>query len=110
MDERPQDTQELVHEDTQGLHFGEWVIGPPLQLGIELSEVLILMDQSQTRVVEHGAQTRSALVRHGGLAALLLAGIVGSRLDPCQFNPLGGRMVTVGITDFRQKEGSGNSV
>ena len=29
MDESPQDMQEFVHEYTQGLHFGERVIGPP---------------------------------------------------------------------------------
>jgi hypothetical protein len=43
VNEGPQDMQELVHEDTQGLHFGEWVIGPPLQMRIELSEVVILL-------------------------------------------------------------------
>ena len=47
--------QELVHEDTQGLHFGERVILPPLQMGIQLSEVVILMNQSQAGEVEHGA-------------------------------------------------------
>ena len=46
VDEHPQDVQELVHEHAQGLHFGKWVIGPLLQMGIELSEVLILLDQS----------------------------------------------------------------
>ena len=102
--------QELVHEHTQGLHFGEWVIGPPLQLRIKLSEVLVLMDQSQAGVVEHSAQTRSALMRHGSFGTLLLAGIVGSGLDAGQFDPLGRRMVAVGITDFGQKEGHRNRV
>ena len=46
VNESPQDMQELVHEDTQGLHFGEGVIGSPLQMRIELSEVVILMNQS----------------------------------------------------------------
>jgi len=38
--------QELVHEHAQGLHFGEGVVLPPLQMSIELSEVFILVDQA----------------------------------------------------------------
>lgn len=30
--------QQFVHEHTQGLHFGERVVFPPLQIGIELCE------------------------------------------------------------------------
>ena len=66
MNERPQDMQEFVHEYTQGLHFGEWVIGPPLQLSIQVSEIVILMNQSQTSVVEQGAQTGTTMMGHGG--------------------------------------------
>ena len=35
VNEGPQNMQELVHKNTQGLHFGERVIGSPLQMGIE---------------------------------------------------------------------------
>ena len=108
VDERPQDMQELVHEDTQGLHFGEWVIGPPLQMSIELSEVVILLDQAQAGEVEHGAQTGATLMGHGGLTALLLAGSIGGGLDPGQLDPLSSSLVAIGITDFRQKDGCGN--
>jgi hypothetical protein len=93
--------QELVHEHAEGLHFGERVILPPLQMGIQLSEVVILMNQSQAGEVEHGAQTGAALVRHGSQTALLLAGSIRSRLDPSQLDPLSGRMITIGIAHFR---------
>ena len=53
MNERPQDMQELVHEDSQGLHFGEWVILPPLQMSIDLSKMLIEPDHAQAGEVEH---------------------------------------------------------
>ena len=66
VDERPQDMQEFVHEHTQGLHFGERINRPPLQMGVEVSEMVVLVNQSQAGVVEHGSQTWTALMRHGG--------------------------------------------
>jgi len=110
MNERPQDMQELVHEDTQGLHFGKWVILPPLQIGIDLSEVLIEPDHAQAGEKEHRAQAGATLMRHGGLAALFLARDVGGRLDPGQLDPLSSCLVTFGIAHFRQKDGCGNSL
>jgi hypothetical protein len=47
--------QEFVHEDTQGLHFSERVILPPLQMRIDLSEMVILLEHSQAGEVEHRA-------------------------------------------------------
>lgn len=44
LNEGPQDMQEFIHQDAQGLHLGERVIGPPLQLGIKLSEARIVLD------------------------------------------------------------------
>ena len=82
VNESPQDMQELIREDTQGLHLSEWVIQPPLQLKIDLSEMVILLDHSQAGEVEQRAQTGATLMRHGGLAALLLPRGVGGGLDP----------------------------
>jgi len=55
VNESPQDMQEFVHEDTQGLHFSERVILPPLQMRIDLSEMVILLEHSQAGEVEHRA-------------------------------------------------------
>lgn len=46
MDESPQDVQQLVHEHAEGLHLGERILFSLLQMGIELSEVLILLDHA----------------------------------------------------------------
>ena len=55
VNESPQNMQELVHKNTQGLHFGKWVILPPLQMRIDLSEMVILLEHSQAGEVEHRA-------------------------------------------------------
>ena len=68
-----------------------------------MSEVVILLDQSQTGEVEHGAQTGAPLTGHGSLTTLLLAGRVGSGLYPSQLDPLSSIMVTIRIADFAQK-------
>lgn len=47
VNKRLQDMQELVHQDAQGLHFCKWVVLPPLQMRIEGSEVIIVLDQAQ---------------------------------------------------------------
>ena len=54
--------QEFIHQDTQGLHFGERVIRPPLQMSIDLSEVVVKPDHAQTGEVEHCAQTSATLM------------------------------------------------
>jgi hypothetical protein len=51
----PQDMEELVHEDTDGLHSGERVLRPPLQLGIELCEIRVKVDQTQAGEIEQCA-------------------------------------------------------
>ena len=30
LEKRPQDMQEFIHENTNGLHASEWIFGPPL--------------------------------------------------------------------------------
>lgn len=35
----PQDMQEFIHEHTNGLHSGEWIFRPPLQMRIELGKM-----------------------------------------------------------------------
>jgi len=44
VNQSPKNVQELVHEHTEGLHLGERVGLPPLQMGIQLSEVMIMLD------------------------------------------------------------------
>ena len=46
LNDGPQDMQELVHQDTQGLHLGERILLPPLQIGIELSEMGIVVNHA----------------------------------------------------------------
>jgi hypothetical protein len=46
LDERPTDMQQFIHEHTYGLHFGERVVFPPLQIGIELRKVGIVLDHA----------------------------------------------------------------
>ena len=65
MDERPQDMQEFIHEDTNSLHASERIFGPPLQMRIEPGKMRIVLEQAQTSIVQQGAQTRSTLMRQG---------------------------------------------
>jgi hypothetical protein len=46
LNEGPQDMQELVHQDTQSLHLRERILLPPLQIGIELSKMWIVLYQA----------------------------------------------------------------
>ena len=57
--------QEFIHEHTQSLHFGERVVGPLLEMGIELSKVVVLLDHAQAGEIEHSSQTRATLMGHG---------------------------------------------
>jgi hypothetical protein len=52
----PQDVQELVHQNAQGLHLGERVFGPPLEIGVEASEVRLASDQAHTRKIQQSLQ------------------------------------------------------
>ena len=54
--------QQFVHEHTQGLHFGERVVFPPLQIGIELCKAGIVLDHAQAGEVEQRAQAGATLM------------------------------------------------
>lgn len=62
MQERPQDMQEFIHENTNGLHTGEWIFRSPLQMGIDLGKMRIVLEEAQTGEVEQGAQTCPTLM------------------------------------------------
>jgi len=47
VDERPPDMQQFIHEHTYSLHFGERVVFPPLQIGIDLRKAGIVLDHAQ---------------------------------------------------------------
>ena len=104
---RPQDMQEFIHKNPNGLHASEWIFGPPLQMRIEPGKMRILLEEAQTGEVQQGAQMRSTLTGHRCCVALLLARRIGRRLDACQFHPLGSSLVAFGVPDLCQKQSRG---
>ena len=79
-DQRPPQMQELVHQHAHGLHRGEGMGGPPLEMGMELAVVRIAVEHLQGGIVEQSSQVRTSLVGHGCPAALFAARSVGYRL------------------------------
>jgi hypothetical protein len=55
LDQRPPNRQQFVHKYTQGLHFGERIVFPTLQIGIELRKAVIILDHAQAGAVEQSA-------------------------------------------------------
>ena len=108
MNECPQNVQELVHEYAEGLHLGEGIAGPVLQMRIKFGEVEIVLDQTQAGEIGQGSQTSATLAGHGSAAALFLTGGIGGRLDSCELDPLCSSLIASGITDFCQEQGGRN--
>ena len=100
--------QELVHEDAQGLHLGERIVVPPLEIEIDFGKVVIELDQTQASIIKDGTQARAPLVRHGRGAVLLFTRSIRCGLDPGQLDPLRTILVATGIANLRQDRGGRN--
>jgi putative ABC transport system permease protein len=84
----PQDTQELVHQDTQCLHLDKGILLPCLKLQILTGEGILHLHQVHHGKEQSGAQTRPSLVRHRRSAARLASRCVQDRLGPSQLDQL----------------------